>query len=178
MPNLFDSSKISNNFYSIGSAEIGRVASINFSDKEVYHVNGIAYDKYSISELGQTQFARQWLTFPLPNELNRSDYPSPWYPHNQLFGHNNTSFNHRMVFPINTSPPTRSGLAYIEQIYVITDQSFTARHKQLKHTFHRHSIPIESIDFRWKWNRTTCQMKENINEIKKKLNPAISKNRL
>ncbi len=95
----------------------------------------------------------------MPNEINRIDYPPPWFP-----------TNHRIQFPIKQSPKTITDLAYLERIYVITDQSFTERHEQLKKTFRRHSIPIESINFRFKWNRTTCRLKENFKEIEAKLN--------
>lgn len=141
---------------------LAKHAQLEYSHETVYHTKGVAYDLYSIHEIAQANIGKQWLTFPLPQELNRNDYPPPWQPP--------TNFTLKNSNIPMKSPATQTGLAYVEQIYVISDISFVDRHEQLKKTFRKHSIPIESIDWRWKWNRTTCSLKENEAERNKKLN--------
>lgn len=150
----------SRQFYSIGSPELSRLASFFFPENCVVHVQGIAYDQYSISELGQTYPGAQWLTFPLPIELGLIDYPSPWQP----------PISKKANVSIHVSPPTKSTLAFVKQIYVITDESFTDRHEHLKRVFRRHDIPIESIQWQFLWNRTTGNSNENRDEVRERLN--------
>jgi hypothetical protein len=76
------------------------------------------------------------------------------------------------TFPFYQSPSTKSGLAYIDKIYVLSDPSLSDRIENVMHMFTRHNIPIDSIDW-WrlgKWNRKTCNAKENRAEIHRILN--------
>jgi len=155
-----------NPFYSIGSPELSRIASFYFPANCVVHFQGIAYDQYSIDELGQTRPGLQWLTFPLPHELGRADYPKPWQP----------PVSKKSDFPLRPSPPTRSTLAFLQQIYVITDESFTDRHEHLKRVFLRHEIPVDAIQWQFNWNRTTCNLNESREEVRKILNLKPGKN--
>jgi hypothetical protein len=147
-------------FYSIGSPELSKIASHFFPNNCAVHFRGVVYDQYSIDELGQTGPGVQWLTLPLPNELGRANYPKPWQP----------PFLKTSNFLVHISPETKSTLAFVKQIYVITDQSFTDRHEHLKRVFLRHDIPIESIKWQFKWNRTTCKSDENRDEVRERLN--------
>ena len=135
------------------------MASLYFPPYAVVYTNGIAYDIYSIRELGQQGVASQWLTFPLPNEINNVE---PWMP---------KSYSNK-TFPFFQSPPTKSGLAYIDQIYVLSDPSLYDRIQNIQRMFVRHDIPIDSIDW-WrmgKWNRTTCNAQANQAEVWRILN--------
>lgn len=144
----------------MGSADLSRLAHLYFPKGTAFHINSIAYDFYSIWELGQAKIGQQWLTFPLPYEIKNKENPLPWHP-------NSPSIS----VPIHISPSTKTHIAYLEQIYVISDMKFVDRHNQLKKVFQRQSIPDISIAWVWKWNRTTCNADENFNEVyKRKLN--------
>jgi hypothetical protein len=147
-------------FYSIGSTEHFRLASFYFPPNCVVHLEGIAYDQYSINELGQTRPGLQWLTFPLPHELGRTDYPAPWQP----------PISRKFNFPLQASPLTKSTLAFIEQIYVVSEQSFIDRHEHLKRVFRRHSIPIDSIKWQFVWARKQCSSNSSHDQVRKILN--------
>jgi hypothetical protein len=98
------------------------------------------------------------LTFPLPGEKNDVD---AWTPASQS----------NKTFPFFQSPPTTSGLAYINKIYVLSDPSLSDRIQNIQRTFIRHNLPINSIDWRLgKWNRKTCNAKENQEEVYRLLN--------
>jgi hypothetical protein len=147
-------------FFSIGSPELSRLASHFFPNNCVVHFQGVAYDQYSINELGQTRPGLQWLALPLPDELGRANYPQPWQP----------PLSNKSNFSVYKSPATKSTLAFVKQIYVITDESFTDRHEHLKRVFLRHGIPIESIKWQFAWNRTTCNSNESHDEVRERLN--------
>lgn len=146
-----------------------QLAQLSFADNQVYHIKNVAYDLYSIHGLAEGRTGRQWLTFPLPEELNDPDYPIPWHPSINSVPKQN-SHNTWEDICAEDSPSKRTGIAYIKQIYVISDVSFIDRHEQLKKTFRQHSIPTDSINWRWKWNRTTCSSIENQAEVNRKLN--------
>ncbi len=118
-----------------------------FVDK-VYHYNGIAYDYYSQNELEQSKANYQWKIWPLPHEMIH------------------TSFNDH----IEISPSVVSKLPFIDMIYVITDSQLTQRHDNLKKSFIRQGILIESIDWRLKWNHTTCNSNLSYSYIYRRLN--------
>ena len=160
-------------FYSIGLPEIALIASVNFQSTSIYHTNGVAYDVYSIKELGQLRPRPEWLTFPLPDELNCVKCPSPWYPTDNL-NTADTKWSLPRTFSIQVSPMTTSTLAYIETIYVVTDKRFVARHDHLLKTFERHQIPPESIVWQWNWTRETCKW-HRYHEVEMKLHPNSSK---
>jgi hypothetical protein len=135
------------------------MASLYFQNYPIIYTNGIAYDRYSIRELGQLGPSPQWLTFPLPDEINKVE---SWMP---------KEYSNR-TFPFYQSPSTKSGLAYIDKIYVLSDPSLSDRIENVKRMLTRHNIPIDSIDW-WrlgKWNRKTCNAEENQVEIHRILN--------
>lgn len=144
--------------FSIGQKDLAQVASYVFPHNTAIHANGIAYDLYSISELGQMQPGQQWLTFPLPDETTSV---LAWTPPAQRLE----------SFPVRRSPVTKSTLAYVDQVYVITDPKLRDRIEHIKRMFIRHQIPLESIDWRiGKWNRATCDAPENKEEVARLLN--------
>ena len=154
-----NNTKETNSFYIIGQPEIARMASVYFPANSIFYTNGIAYDIYSVRELGQLGPGSQWLTFPLPNEMNTVE---SWMP---------KSYSNK-TFPFFQSPPTRSGLAYIDKIYVLSDPSLYGRIQNIQHMFTRHNISLDSIDW-WrmgKWNRKTCNAEKNQAEVRRILN--------
>ena len=157
----------STSFYARGTPELSRLASSFFPENLIVHCQSIVYDRYSIDELGQTHPGLQWLTFPLPHELSRTDYPKRWEP----------PISKKTNFQVYVSPLTETKLAFLEKIYVITDKSFNDRHEHLKRVFRRHDIPIKSIQWQWAWNRTTCNSEENVDTIRKRLNLKPGKNK-
>ena len=100
----------------------------------VVHFNYTAYDYYSINEFNQNCPGKQWRSLCLPQEC------SMWPDKH-----------------ITPSIPTVSGLAFVTQIYVITGRHLHDRHVHLKKALTHHFIPYESINWRWKWNKTLTQ---------------------
>lgn len=143
--------------------KLARIVSSLFPSMKTLHYQGVVYDQYSIDEICQQRPGAQWLTHPLPHEIGRANYPTPWWPSN-----NSTS----KITPqsLIISSRTKTGLAFINDIYVISDESFVDRHNHLKFVFKRHHIPIESILWQFKWNRTTCNSRENHEYVRKRLN--------
>ena len=130
--------------YAVGQTEIGIVASHYFRAYTVLYANGIAYDIYSIRELGQLKASPQWLTFPLPGETNNI---TAWMP----------PFEKKQFFPYSQSPETKIGLAYVDDIYVVTDRAFPDRIANMKLMLDRHRIPLSSIQWRYdQSNRSKC----------------------
>jgi hypothetical protein len=136
--------------------ELVRVLNSIYPVDRVFHINSVAYDFYSVQELVEQKPSKKWLSFPLPGE----DVQGAWLPKEQ-----NTK-----TFPFLKSPSTVSGLAYVEQIYVMTDPSLDDRHINIKNAFRRQNIPVEAIKWQWKWNRTDCNSKNNKKEVFSKLN--------
>lgn len=134
----------SKSLYSVGEKDIAHVASAFFPAYRVVYMNGIAYDLYSIRELGQLNAAPQWLTFPLPGETNSVQ---AWTPNVQS----------KQTFPVVPSPKTKSSLAYVDDIYVITDRAFTDRIANVKQMFRRQGLPVRSIQWSMgERNRSKC----------------------
>ncbi|UJR32439.1 hypothetical protein I4U23_019901 [Adineta vaga] len=142
--------------FSMSNNELARLIGSAYSIDMISHINGVAYDYYSIKEVFNRNPTKEWLSFPLPNEK----FSKIWFPNEQ----------NKTIFPIQESPSTVSGLAYVEQIYVMTDASLNDRHRNLKRAFHRQNIPIESIQWQWKWNNTECNLNKNKEEIFRNLN--------
>lgn len=130
--------------YTVGQIDIGKIAGYFFPADHVVYADGIAYDIYSIRELGQQRAGSQWLTFPLPNEVNHN---SSWMPQSQS----------TKTFPFPPSPKTKTGLAYLDHIYVISGPALPDRIQNIKYMFDRHDIPIHSIQWRIdKHNQSMC----------------------
>ena len=135
--------------YDVGQTDIGRIASHYFPSYRILYVDGIAYDIHSIQELGQRTAGSQWLTFPLPNEVNTVHH---WM----------SLLQSTKTFPYPPSPKTKTRLVYLDDIYVVSGPSLSDRIRNIKYMFKRHDIPIDSI--RWRIdnpNQTICN-----NEIK------------
>ncbi|CAF1470969.1 unnamed protein product [Adineta steineri] len=102
--------------------------------------------------------APQWLTFPLPDEINNA---TPWMP--------KTQSTKTFLFP--RSPVTNSSLAYVDKIYVISDPALRDRIDNIKRMFTKHKLPVNSINWRLgRWNRATCTAKSNQEEVYRTLN--------
>ncbi|CAF1374040.1 unnamed protein product [Adineta ricciae] len=129
---------------------------VNYPTDAITHMNGTAYDYYSIQEFFEHKPRQEWLSFPLPDEYSAN----VWLPNKR----DKTTFN------VVKSPSTLSGLAYVKQIYVMTDQSLSDRHAHIKNTFRQQNIPIESIQWQWKWNHTECNSNKNKKEVFENLN--------
>ena len=114
---------------------------ISFSIDRIYHQNGVAYDYYSQLDLGLTRASPQWNIWPLPNQT-----------HNEL------------------SPSFVSSLPLVDAIYLMTDPSLTERHHQLRNAFRRQGISLASVQWRLKWNRTTCNHPSNHAHVYRRLN--------
>jgi len=121
---------------------------LNFSLKSIYHHDGIAYDYYSKTDLGQSKASFQWKIWPLPNEINQ-----------------NSSIDH-----IEISPFVVSELPFVDIIYVITNQHLTERHANLKKAFHHQGISMNSIEWRMKWNHTNCNSNSSHSYVYQRLN--------
>ena len=124
---------------------------LSFSIDRIYHHDGIAYDYYSRNDIGQTRPGDQWKLWPLPNEIYQIQ--------------NNTSMN-----DIETSPFVASKLMFVDKIYVMTDPRLTERHASLKNALSQQGISIESIEWRMKWNLTTCNSISSHSYVYKRLN--------
>jgi hypothetical protein len=121
---------------------------LTFSPNIIYHHNGIAYDYYSKDDLGQLNAGDQWKIWSLPHERNKSS----------------SSDN------ISISPLLVSKLPFVDVIYVATDVRLTERHTNLKKAFHYQGMAIKSIEWRMKWNQTTCNSDSNRLYVYKRLN--------
>jgi hypothetical protein len=115
-----------------------------FSITTTYHHNGIVYDYYSKDELGQLKAACQWKFWPLPYEVNQTS--------------------------IETSPFVMSKLPFVDAIYVMSDPRLTERQTNLKTALLQQGIPIESIEWRMKWNQTTCNSNSSRSYVYQRLN--------
>jgi hypothetical protein len=119
-----------------------------FSINQTYHHHGIAYDYYSINEIRQSKTSYQWKIWPLPNQINQTS----------------------SITNIEISPFFMSKLTFVDVIYVISDRSFIQRHANLKKAFHRQGISIKSIEWRMKWNHTTCNSNSSHSYVYQRLN--------
>jgi hypothetical protein len=63
-----------------------------------------------------------------------------------------------------------SKLSFVDKIYVITDPRLIERHNNVKKSFLRQSISIESIEWRMKWNYTTCNSNSSHSYVYQRLN--------
>jgi len=136
--------------------EFARLVRSIYPIDRVSHMDGVAYDYYSVQELIEQKPAKEWLSFPLPGE----NLTGAWFPNGQS----------KRTFPMVKSPRTVSGLAYVDQIYLMTDPSLSDRHDNIRNAFRRQNIPVESIEWQWKWNRTDCNSNENKKEVFSNLN--------
>ncbi|CAM4777215.1 unnamed protein product [Rotaria magnacalcarata] len=124
---------------------------LNFSIDRIYHHNGIAYDYYSRNDIEQTKVGDKWKLWPLPNEIYQIQ--------------NNSAMN-----DIETSPFVPSKLLFVDKIYVMTDPRLTERHANLQKALSRQGISVKSIEWRIKWNLTTCNSISSHSYVYKGLN--------
>jgi hypothetical protein len=121
---------------------------LTFSIDHIYHHDGIAYDYYSINDLRQSKASYQWKIWPLPNQTNQND-----------------SIHHN-----ETSPLVVSKLPFVDVIYVISSSNLMERHANLKKAMDRQGIPVKSIEWRMKWNYTTCNSNSSHSYVYQRLN--------
>jgi len=114
---------------------------LNFSPNAIYHRANVAYDYYSIADLGQTNANCLWKSWSLPHEINR-----------------------------NLSSNILSKLPFVEQIYVLTDSTLIERQTNLRKSLVRQGISIESLNWRLKWNYTTCNSNLSFPFVRQRLN--------
>lgn len=120
-----------------------------FTVNKIYHHNGIAYDFYSQNDLNQLKVDSQWKNWSLPNE----------------------TINHRsLMIDMEISPFVISKLPFVDKIYVMTDQRLIQRHENLKKALLHQGISIQSIEWRMKWNYTTCNSNSTDLYIYQRLN--------
>ena len=127
--------------------------SLNFtlSSNQIYHHKAVAYDYYSMSDIRQSKVGDQWRIWALPHE--------------QVQLTNNT-----LVYSFEVSPSFLSNLPFVNTIYVITNPSFVERHDNLKKALQLQGIGLKSIEWRMKWNRTTCNSESSHSYVYKRLN--------
>ncbi|CAM2718087.1 unnamed protein product [Rotaria socialis] len=124
---------------------------LSFSIDRIYHHNGIAYDYYSRNDIEQARVGDQWKLWPLPNEIYQIQ--------------KNSAMN-----DIETSPFVPSKLLFVDTIYVMTDPRLTERHANLKKALSQQGISVKSIEWRMKWNLTTCNSISSHSYVYKRLN--------
>jgi hypothetical protein len=131
------------------------------TNEQVYFLNGVAYDFYSINELDNSLGpGRQWKTFPLPNEQIPANI-IPWTPDNH-------ERNRITSVDISIPPATTTGLAFVDHIYITSTPNLTDRQANLEKMFTRYQI----INYEWrmKWAQDTCYASENKEEVYRKIN--------
>ncbi|CAF3057642.1 unnamed protein product [Rotaria socialis] len=135
---------------------------IVFTSNDIYFVNGVAYDFYSIGELdSRSKPGLQWKKFPLPNEHIPANI-IPWTPH----GHKRTekvSINFS-----NHSETSTTGLAFVDHIYIAGSRNLTDRRANIKRMMTQHQI--NDYEWRTKWSPDNCYASENREEIYRKIN--------
>jgi hypothetical protein len=134
---------------------------ILFTSNKVYHLNGVAYDFYSVDELQNRSEPRsQWKTFPLPNE-HLPENIIPWMP-------NRHQRKEATSIEIFTPSETTTGLAFVDHIYIASAPNLTDRHANLKKSFAQYQIT--NYEWRMKWTRDICNAPDNKEEVYRKLN--------
>ncbi|CAF5174752.1 unnamed protein product, partial [Rotaria magnacalcarata] len=103
------------------------------------------------NDIEQTKVGDKWKLWPLPNEIYQIQ--------------NNSAMN-----DIETSPFVPSKLLFVDKIYVMTDPRLTERHANLQKALSRQGISVKSIEWRIKWNLTTCNSISSHSYVYKGLN--------
>jgi hypothetical protein len=124
---------------------------LSISVTQIYHYDGIAYDYYSTPDIGLSKAADHWKMWPLPHEITSLS-------------------NQSSTFPLDLSTSVISKLPYVDTIYVTTDPKLTDRHNNMKKAFNRQGVSVESVKWRMKWNRTTCNDQANHAYVYQRLN--------
>ena len=120
----------------VGFDELSALAIYLLPPNKQYYYNYTSYDSYSVHEIGQPKPSSYWEKFSLDT---------------------------LKLYP---GAKSRSGLAFVESIMVITDQNLSSRHEHLNNVFLRQGIPKSAIEYRWKWNRDNCADFNNSEYIK------------
>ena len=118
------------------------------SSAQIFHHDGVAYDFYSKDDLNQSNAGIQWEIWPLPHETE------PYLP----------------LDDPNISPSIVSNLSFVHSIYVLSDPRLVERHNNLRKAFHHQGLDFRSIDWRMKWNRTTCNSESYHSYVYQRLN--------
>lgn len=125
-----------------------QLLNLKYTPNDIYHSGGVAYDYYSIPDLGKENANCLWKNWPLPHEINR-----------------NFSLN---KLQLSTNIPSK--LPFVEQIYVLTDSSFIERHTNLRKALLRQGISTKYLNWRFKWNYTTCNSNSSFPFVRQQLN--------
>lgn len=134
---------------------------VKFTSEDVYFLNGVAYDFYSLEEFNDSSRAGlKWKTFPLPNEQIPESI-NPWTPDNLPASQTRLDY----AYP---SSQSATGLAFVDHIYIITTAKLTDRHANLRRMLERYQI--QNYEWRMKWNRENCSSPLLIKRLRKKLN--------
>ena len=111
----------------------------------------MAYDLYSRDEFLQMRAGRQWAIWSIDKE-------------------NITVASQSSHRPIITSPLVVSEIPFVDRIYVVSDPSLKDRHRSLNKVFERQGISTELIDWRFKWDRNTCNSYQSHSILYQRLN--------
>jgi len=136
-------------------------SNIKFTITDVFQLNGVAYDFYSLNEIEHnSSIGSQWKIFPLPGESIPATI-TPWLP--DILSKNIVDFDDK--YPAMKST---SGLAFVDRIYVVTAAKLADRQANLKRIFDRYQL--RDYEWRTKWTRNHCKTFEYKQEIDTKLN--------
>ena len=124
---------------------------ISFSERAVYHQNGVAYDYYAQHDLRLLKASAQWESWPLSDETNEAN-------------------DHSSALVEKLSPSVVSKLPFVDAIYLMTDPTLTQRHVHLRNALLRQGVSIDQIQWRFKWNKTTCNAPSNHEHVYQRFN--------
>lgn len=134
---------------------------MRFTDLDVFQLNGVAYDFYSVNELRNgSKIGLQWKSFPLPDE-HIPAYITPWTPYIRLKNTMNSDYKY-------PSMQSTTGLAFVDRIYIVTTAKLKDRQANLRKMFKQYDL--HDYEWRMKWTRNHCTTLEYKSEIDTKLN--------
>lgn len=138
-----------------------RHQNIVLTPEEIYFVNGVAYDFYSIDEIKeQARPGLQWRTFPLSHEDIFANL-TIWTSYHRQRKKN-------MSIDIATHSETDTGLSFVDHIYIAGSPNLTDRRATLTKMMTQYHMT--NFEWREKWSPSTCYSAKNREEIFRKLN--------
>lgn len=138
------------------SPHLTSIVGVDYRDNSVYYFNSTVYDFYSLNEKGLPSAGSQWQAFPLPSESHEA--VKPWA---SAYGGS---------FPVFTSPSTKSNLAFVDHIFIMSDPSLKDRHANINRMFTQHEVFLDAVHWKLKWNRESCNDEKNYAEVYGKMN--------
>ena len=127
------------------------LSDFEFPIHRIYHHDGIAYDYYSQHDLGRSNAPTQWEFWPLSNDTYEAN-------------------DHSSALAQELSPSVVSKLPFVDAIYLMTDPTLTQRHVHLRNALLRQGVSIDQIQWRFKWNKTTCNAPSNHEHVYQRFN--------